>query len=186
MKSSLLLACLPAVLATQLAYTPPAALAAKAKDSSNNCVLPADFHVRDFSATTNSTGNSLSSFNFTYVNTVTNSSTACEYGPRSTAQAPGNGGRVPRYACRDDDVSFIWQHGPKKLSLIQKVCPDSKGNAEYEAAGDLIVPLSCGQNACRTNATDYTGVFTSLNPVRHRRAIRHHARGVAWSFGLAG
>lgn len=56
--------------------------------------------------------------------------------------------------------------------------------AEYEAGGSVIIPLSCGMRTCQTNSTDHKGIFTSLNPVKHARVIRHNKRGVAWSYDL--
>ncbi|OAQ63371.1 hypothetical protein VFPPC_09225 [Pochonia chlamydosporia 170] len=186
MKFSLLfLAALPATLASQLAYTPPADLVEKAKHGKHHCVLPSEYHVRDFTATTNNTGHSLTSYKFTFLNKATNSSTACEYGPLSKPVVSANSGGLPRYACTNKDVSFVWQNRHKKLSMIQKVCPDAKGHSEYEASGTTHIPLSCGLNTCQTNSTDHRGIFTSINPIKHGRVIRHNRRGVAWSFDLA-
>ncbi|EFY93295.1 hypothetical protein J3459_013610 [Metarhizium acridum] len=178
------LASMPATFAAKLAYTPPAALAVKAEDPKNNCVLPADYHIRSFTAATNGTGDSLTSYKFTFLDTATNSSTRCEYGPASKAQDSASGGTLPRYSCDSADVSFVWQGQMKKLSMIQKVCPDDKGQAEYEVAGSVVIPLTCSHNACQTNATDYTGTFNSLNAVEHAPTVRRH-RGVAWSYDLA-
>ncbi|KHN94149.1 uncharacterized protein MAM_07989 [Metarhizium album ARSEF 1941] len=184
-----LLAALPAATLARLAYTPPAALAVKADDPNNDCVLPADYHVRNFTAATNTTGGnssrSLTSYRFTFLNTLTNSSTSCAYGPGTKPQASASKGGLPRYSCESTDVSFIWQDETKKLSMIQKVCPDANGQADYEAAGSVIISLSCSLDACRTNATDYRGTFTSLNPIEHPRAVRHE-RGVVWSVEVAG
>lgn len=62
--------------------------------------------------------------------------------------------------------------------------PTPNSQAEYEAAGSVIIPLSCGMRTCQTNSTDHKGIFTSLNPVKHARVIRHNKRGVAWSYDL--
>ncbi|KAK9439408.1 hypothetical protein VB005_07563 [Metarhizium brunneum] len=185
MKSTLFfLASMPAAFAAKLAYTPPAALAIKAEDPQNKCVLPADYHVKSFTATTNGTGDGLTSYQFKFLDTTTNSSTSCEYGPASKAQDSSSGGTLPRYSCESADVSFIWQGQTKKLSMIQKVCPDDKGQAEYEVAGSVVIPLTCNLNACQANATDYTGTFNSLNAVKHTPPARRQ-RGVAWSYDLA-
>ncbi|TWU78374.1 hypothetical protein ED733_008703 [Metarhizium rileyi] len=184
MKITLLLASFPATLAAQLAYTPPAALAVKAKDPNNNCVLPEDYHVKDFTAITNDTGHSLVSYKLTFLNTLTNSSTSCQYGSDSKPISSPNGGGLPRYSCESKDVNFIWQEEPKKLTMIQKVCPDAQGQAEYEAAGSVIISLSCNLNVCQTNDTDIKGTFTSLNPTQNIRAMRQK-RGVAWASHLA-
>lgn len=125
--SLLLLASLPAAFAANLAYTPPADLAAKAKGGKNGCVLPADYHIKDFSAETNNTGRSLTSYKFTFLNTATNSSTACEYGVGLKPEISANGGGIPRYSCKNKDVSFFWQGKHKKLGMVQKVCPDANG-----------------------------------------------------------
>lgn len=59
----------------------------------------------------------------------------------------------------------------------------------YEVAGSVVIPLSChGTGTCVSNQTDFTSLFTSINPVRDARdrrtanLVRHNGRrGVAWS-----
>lgn len=127
MLSSLLAVLSAAALAVAAAtaYTPPAALLAAVQDGTSGCVLPASYHVLNFVAKTNDTATTLSEYSFGYLETATNTSTACHYDSSSKSTTPT--GLVPRFPCQDRDVKFIWAGERKVIFLVQRVCPDSNG-----------------------------------------------------------
>ncbi|KND86145.1 hypothetical protein TOPH_09228 [Tolypocladium ophioglossoides CBS 100239] len=192
MQFALLLASLPSLaLAAATAYAPPPMLLAKANDPNNSCVLPGDYHIRNFVGRSNDTGRTLYAYNFAYLDTSTNSSTTCHY-DAATSKSTTPAGMTPRFECRDRDVKFIWVDAMQKLVMIQRVCPGPTGIPAYEVSGSVIIPLLCrGTTTCVSNQTDFQSLFTSIQPIRdaqHRRpthVVRHNdKRGVAWSYDV--
>ncbi|KAJ6445637.1 PRO41 protein [Purpureocillium lavendulum] len=185
--SSLLLAVLPSVAMAATAYDAPAALKAVAKDPTNECKLPVSFHVINFAGKKNESSD-LSEYHFKYRNTNTNLTTTCNWDTESKSTTPN--GLTPRFACADSNVKFIWEGTKKRLTLVERVCPNTRGVPAYEVAGVAEIPLACGSSGCVSNQTDTLALFTSLNPVTdptHRRdnvVRRHRARGVAWSYEI--
>ncbi|KAG5983659.1 hypothetical protein E4U55_007583 [Claviceps digitariae] len=196
--SSILLACLPAAMATSLAYKPPRELLDMAKHHPERCVLPGTFHIKNFHAnaplnvtiSTNGTHSAnsthsaaLTAYKFTYVNTAKNITTMCSYHPGSIPQGLGGGEIVQRYACKDLDVSFVWTREKSRLTLIQKVCPDPTGHSEYAAFGSVFIPVSCVHGKCDVRKSDFKGRFTKLRPLKHLDVIRRkHRRGIALAY----
>ncbi|UNI15149.1 hypothetical protein JDV02_001712 [Purpureocillium takamizusanense] len=186
--SVFLAALVPSVALAATAYTPPASLAAAAKDPGNDCSLPVSYHVLNFVGKKNSSATDLSSYSFKYRNTNSNLTTECAWDTTSKSTTPDS--LTPRFACADRNVKFIWQGEQKRLTLIERVCPNTRGVPSYEVSGSADIPLHCGgTGACASNQTDTLALFTSINPVRdptHRRSnvVRNKkTRGVAWSFG---
>lgn len=127
MQLALLLAALPGLaLAAATPYAAPPMLLAKADDPSNSCVLPTDYHVRNFVARSNDTGVTLSAYHFAYLDAATNSSTTCHY-DAATSKSTTPPGTTPRFGCLDRNVEFIWQSSAQKLVMIQRVCPGTTG-----------------------------------------------------------
>ena len=123
--SSLLLGALPSMALAGTAYTAPAALAAVAKDNSNDCVLPVSYHVLHFMGGKNASASDLDKYHFKYRNTNTNLTTSCSWDTTSTSTTPE--GLTPRFACADSNVKFIWQGDQNRLTVIERVCPNTRG-----------------------------------------------------------
>lgn len=126
--SLLILAALPAAWAARAAraYAIPQTLALRAADTSDDCNLPDDYHILDFSAQSQDAGNTLSAFNFTFTDDTTIITTDCYFNSTSTPN-PSQGKPVPRYPCNDRRIEFIWEDDTQKLWMIQQVCPGSDG-----------------------------------------------------------
>ncbi|KAH6997560.1 hypothetical protein BKA56DRAFT_2517 [Ilyonectria sp. MPI-CAGE-AT-0026] len=165
----LLLSALPSAFAIH-AYSVPTALSLQEADTSNSCVLPDDYHIKGYSAESESDGETLSSFNFTFLDETTNVTTPCEFNS-SSVSVPGNG--TPRYQCDKTDVEFIWQNATQYLTMVERVCPDASGAEAYEVAGSTRIWLKCPESggACTTNSTDYKSLFVSLSPVMNPSRI---------------
>ncbi|OHE97802.1 hypothetical protein CORC01_06837 [Colletotrichum orchidophilum] len=159
MKLSLLLIAAPAAQAV-VSYMPtvPDTLMAMV-ESSEDCNLPDDFQIQNFSAESPDGGKTTDSLDFTFNDDSTILNTQCHL---NASSAPVSGdGRTPRYACDNTNVQFIWQNST--ITVIEKVCPGDDGAADYEASGTAVVPLVC--DGCAANGTD--------NAARsHRRAKR--------------
>lgn len=123
--ATLILASLPGVTVAATAYLPPPALLAKARDPAAKCILPVNYHVRGFAGTSNDTGATLSSYDFTYLSAATQVSTSCHFNASSVSTTPD--WLTPRFSCQNRDVKFIWQDAKKSLLMIQRACPDAKG-----------------------------------------------------------
>ncbi|EQL02009.1 hypothetical protein OCS_02275 [Ophiocordyceps sinensis CO18] len=121
----LMLASLPGLAAAATAYVPPPALLAKARDPTDKCILPGDFHVRDFAGISHDLGTTLSEYNFNYLSPATQVSTSCHFNASSKSTTPD--WLTPRFSCQNRDVKFIWQDEKKSLLMIERACPDTKG-----------------------------------------------------------
>lgn len=121
----LLLAALPSALAAKLAYAPPATLMAKAQSQDDDCDLPPDYQIKNFSGKSNDTASTLSAFDFTFVDKVSKVTTLCHFNSTSKSTTPG--GMTQRYACENGDVKFIWEKDDKDLWMIERVCPGDDG-----------------------------------------------------------
>ncbi|CAM1507253.1 Fc.00g068940.m01.CDS01 [Cosmosporella sp. VM-42] len=168
MKFSLFaLSALPTAWAT-VAYfdSLPQSLALKAADETNDCVLPDDYHVVDFTATSNNVGKNLTTFSFIFKDDTTKITTPCHFNSTSRS-SPGT--RTPRYTCDNSKIEFIHETEEGKLWMIQQVCPGDDGVADYEVSGSVDIPLKCPKTPgnCTANSTDYTALFTSLNPTQN-------------------
>lgn len=119
-----LLASLPSAFAARLAYTPPAALTAKAQ-ADDDCVLPRNFKVQGFTGRSNDTHSTLGTFDFKFVNAETKVQTFCHFNSSSESTTPG--GLAPRYACEHGEVKFIWEDDDDYLWMIERVCPGQDG-----------------------------------------------------------
>ncbi|XP_044714862.1 uncharacterized protein HRG_11495 [Hirsutella rhossiliensis] len=163
--AALILASLPGIAVAATAYLPPPALLAKVRDPASKCILPGDYHVRDFAGISNDTEATLSSYNFTYLSASTQVSTSCHFNASSVSTTPD--WLTPRFSCQNRDVKFIWQDEKKSLLMIQRACPDTKGIPAYEVSGSVVVLLSCQGKAgrCVANQTDLASNFTSISPV---------------------
>jgi hypothetical protein len=168
-----LLALLPSAAALKLAYSPPAALLAKA-EANEDCNLPRSYTIQDFIGRSNNTGETLAAYNFTFTDTTTQVTTLCHYNASSTSTTPP--GLTPRFACEDSEIKFIWEDDDKDLWMIERVCPGPDGfvfpfplNLADEITADpLPVPPT----------TKYRGAFTwrwlaspspaSASPTRRR------------------
>ncbi|KPM37098.1 hypothetical protein AK830_g9455 [Neonectria ditissima] len=159
----LLLSALPSALALH-SYSVPMNLRVAEADNDDPCVLPDDYHIVGYSSEAKSDGQTLSAFNFTFKDDTTNITTPCEFNS-SSVSVPGNG--TPRYLCDNNDIEFLWQDEERRLTMIQKVCPDTNGASAYEVAGGVRLWIKCPESggACATNTTDYRALFVSLNPV---------------------
>ncbi|KAK2591681.1 hypothetical protein QQS21_010618 [Conoideocrella luteorostrata] len=184
MKFSLIfLAALPVALASSLAYTPPPALMARAKENPTACAFPNEYRVSNFEGQTNNNGTTLSAYKFTFINPATNSTTACKYDEGSTPEKSANG--IPRFACNNKAVTFSWSSEQQKLAVIQSVCPGSNGQAEYEVSGTVPITVSCVSGQCKATPTSFNGVFSNLKAVKRSSVVRkHRKRGVAWSYDI--
>jgi hypothetical protein len=89
----------------------------------DDCVLPDDFDIQNFTAQSSDGGNVLQSFDFGFLDDSTNITTPCHF--NSTSKPIGDPGRTPRFACDDSVVQFIWQNGT--LTIIEGVCPGTDG-----------------------------------------------------------
>ncbi|KFA48415.1 hypothetical protein S40293_00258 [Stachybotrys chartarum IBT 40293] len=148
-----------------LAYSPPAEVITRA-ETSPECILPRDYHVQNFTGYSNDTGTTISSFDFTFADTATNVTTLCHFNSTSTSTTPPS--LTPRFACENSDVKFIWENPDRQIWMIERVCSLTDGAPPtYEASGSLNLHLSCSTNGtCVSNSTEYTALFTSLQPVR--------------------
>ncbi|KAH7133515.1 hypothetical protein EDB81DRAFT_103420 [Dactylonectria macrodidyma] len=156
----LLLSALPSAFAIH-AYSVPAGLSLAEADTSNSCVLPDDYHIKNYSAESESDGQTLS-YSFIFGDDSTKVSTPCEFNSSSIpVLVNGN----PRYECDNTDVQFVWDGS--KLTMVEKVCPGANGAEAYEVAGSTRIYLQCPETggACTTNTTDYKSLFVSLNPI---------------------
>ncbi|QPG99403.1 hypothetical protein C2857_001690 [Epichloe festucae Fl1] len=183
----LLLASLPATLAASLAYTPPAALAAEAKEHPQTCILPHSYHIKNFHPHCSKNG-TMTAYKFLYVNDATNRTTSCSYRKRKHPEGSGKRGGAPRFSCKNKAVSFIWDHDHSKMTMIQKVCP-TKGVFQYEVSGSVIIPVSCASGECHNKTSDYMGIFSSITCIGNASVARaadvvrkQQNRGIAWSF----
>ncbi|KAL7936903.1 hypothetical protein V8C35DRAFT_210840 [Trichoderma chlorosporum] len=163
-----LLAALPSAMATMsaLSYSPPPELLAQAQ-SQSDCNLPSDFHIKNFAAKSNETGPAanLSAYNFTFVDQTTGVTTSCHFNSSSVSST--SPGYTPRYACEKGVVQFIWDNAKRQLTVVEGICPNSRGASTYEVAGTAVIPLSCSTPAgtCRTNSTDIDAKYAALDPV---------------------
>ncbi|KAF7546379.1 hypothetical protein G7046_g9318 [Stylonectria norvegica] len=165
----LVLAALPSVLAAARpaalrSYVVPMSLAAKAADTTNDCTLPDDYHVKNFAAESQDVGKTLSKLDFLFTDDTTKVTTPCHF---NSTSKPGRGNGTPRYNCDNQNIQFIWENEDKELWVIQSVCPDASGEAEYEVSGSAKIWLTCPEapGQCGANSTDYRALFTSINPV---------------------
>jgi hypothetical protein len=129
MRSSLfLLSVVPTAWAAAVAYmaSVPQSLALRAADADDDCNLPNDYHVLDFTAQSQDAGKTLSGFNFTFVDDSTIITTDCHFNATSKP-AESNGKPTARYLCNDKRIEFIWTNDDQKLWMIQQVCPGSDG-----------------------------------------------------------
>lgn len=172
-----LLASLPVTLATSLAYSPPAVEARAKETHHKNCVLPGNFQIKKFDAQASKNGTGPSSYKFIYVNAATNVTTTCNFHKGSRPERAGNTGYAyaPRYSCKNKNVSFAWTRNQSQLAVHQKICPGASGKPEYEATGSVSIPASCVSGHCQASkSASYTGVFSSLNPIKKNNADRKH------------
>lgn len=121
----------PVVNAAMAAYMASVPLHIRALVDANECTLPSEFTISDFSGQSDDGGDTLDQFEFNFQNDGTSISTLCQF--NSSSEAIILGGRTPRYACNDPSVHFIWQDSA--LTMIEKVCPDEQGYVQ-------LVPLA--------------------------------------------
>lgn len=131
MRFALLLAALPSALA-MTAYTAPASLLAMV-EADDSCELPKGYHIKNFKAKTNNTGETLTSYNFTFVEPTSGVTSFCQFNSSSVSKTPS--GMLPRYACEYRDAKFIWRDDEKDLTMIQRVCPGSDGYVLHMSLG---------------------------------------------------
>lgn len=130
--------------------------------------LPSEFAIRSFAGQSTNGGETLSSFDFGYLETKNNITTHCYF--NSTSPNAGPTDRTPRFACENAITQFIYQD--QRLTLIQAICPDTNGVASVEAAGAADVELECGSSnttanaaeSCKSKDEEFSGKFSSLNP----------------------
>ncbi|KAL6878728.1 hypothetical protein J3F83DRAFT_253045 [Trichoderma novae-zelandiae] len=170
------LAALPFSLANlaDLSYSaPPERLAAAQREA--RCNLPAGFHIKDFAAKTNGTGQTpaLTAYSFAYSDTDTNVTLKCAFNSSSVSTTPR--GLTPRYACDNSDVKFILSGATQRtLTLVERVCPGPDGAKAYEVAGAVDLALNCSTplGSCKTTSNDVRGNFTALDPVTDPTRIK--------------
>ncbi|TQV95895.1 hypothetical protein V2A60_001062 [Cordyceps javanica] len=160
---SLAVAALP-IVAAAAAYTAPPMMLKAAQQQ--GCNLPQGFQVRDFAGHANGTDDAPapSFFTFAYADNSTSVETSCQLNATSTSTTPE--GLTPRFACENRDVKFIWTPSNKQLTLVERACRSPQGTPLYEASGTIIISAPCKGGSCTANATEYHGVFSSLQPVR--------------------
>ena len=125
--TSLVLAALPLAQAAELAYSPPRFLAQQvAASEEDDCVFPASYHVKSMNLKSNDTGKTLSSYQFTFNDFQTHVHTLCEFNETSVGVAP-KPGSTKRYSCDNPNVQFIYEDSEKDLTVVEQLCPDSKG-----------------------------------------------------------
>ncbi|KAH7137153.1 hypothetical protein B0J13DRAFT_559044 [Dactylonectria estremocensis] len=78
----LLWSALPSAFAIH-AYSVPTALSLAEADTSSFCILPDDYHIKKYSAESESDGQTLSSYSFTFDDDSTKVSTRCEFNSSS-------------------------------------------------------------------------------------------------------
>lgn len=118
------LALLLPVASAMRAYTAPSSLRALV-DANDACDFPDEYVIQDFVGKSNSTDGVLASYNFTFIDQTTTTTSLCHFNSTSVSTTPG--GLTPRYACEDRDVQFIWEDDEKDLTMIQRVCPGADG-----------------------------------------------------------
>ncbi|OAA65014.1 hypothetical protein ISF_04424 [Cordyceps fumosorosea ARSEF 2679] len=131
------------------------------------CALPSNYTIRDFVGQTNGTNadadaSSPTYIAFAYADAATQVQTRCQFNATSKSTTPE--GLTPRFACENRDVKFIWQ--PGQLTMVERACPNPQGTPLYEASGSVTIQAPCKAGRCVANATEYTGRFASLSPVR--------------------
>lgn len=120
----LLLAALPSALAAAFAHS--AVRAAHHRSlGGENCLLPSSYTIQHFKARKTKTGTTISQFDFTYLDNMTNVTTLCQYNSSSVTFTPAEG--APRYSCRNRNVEFIWQGDSRMIWMGEKICPSSNG-----------------------------------------------------------
>ncbi|KAL2022657.1 hypothetical protein VTK56DRAFT_4738 [Thermocarpiscus australiensis] len=144
----------------------------KAFLEADGCALPDEFEIRSFEIWSPAARNNnhTAVINFSYADEDTGIQTSCHY--NSTSLNVGPVGLVPRYACDNDVVQFIWQNGT--LTVIEKACPEIGLPRGFEASGSVIPELSCVEtqrngtfgegNSCVATKPSIVGNFTSLQP----------------------
>lgn len=90
---------------------------------SGGCSLPEEFFIQNFVAESADGGATLDSFEFGYLNSLTDIDTTCYY--NETSVPIELGGRTPRYECEDGIVQFIFQDS--RLTMIELACPEEDG-----------------------------------------------------------
>lgn len=85
--------------------------------------LPAEFSIRDFNGQSTDSGETLTSFNFGYLEKTNNVMTQCHF--NSSSENVGPPDRTPRFACENKITKFIYQD--QRITLIQAICPDANG-----------------------------------------------------------
>ena len=104
------------------AWARPAPVELLAQD---NCVLPKNYTINNFKGQVNSTGSSLSAFDFQFIDKETQITTLCHFNSTSESTTPE--GLAPRYSCENGEVKFIWENDDSKLWMIERVCPGQDG-----------------------------------------------------------
>ncbi|KAK5987602.1 hypothetical protein PT974_11734 [Cladobotryum mycophilum] len=147
-----------------LSYRPSNKLVAIAE--ANGCTFPGRYHVKDFIGQSNSTGSTavLSSYNFTFEDAETNTTTFCQWNTSSVSTTPS--GLTPRFPCENHDIKFIWEDDKRELTPIERFCPNADGKPTTEVSGSIAINLVWGENqACAANSTDIEGRYYSIGPV---------------------
>ncbi|KAI1811454.1 hypothetical protein GGS20DRAFT_107921 [Poronia punctata] len=157
-----------------LHYTVPTAFKAVAN---NNCTLPAEFVVTDFTTYQDKTKGAISTVHFTFLDPDTKIKTTCERNPSSKASGPSRN----VYRCDNPYIGFVYQTtGIAGLTLTEVACPGT-GPAGFEAAGLVQPKLICEESYTETvcSATPTKGVFDSLQPAPP--ALHPSIRGIRGS-----
>lgn len=144
-----------------------AAAQSESTSDSASCTYPDAYTIFNFHSTsiTNSTDSYIS---FTYTDYDTDIISTCIYNASSVSLTTGTS-LAPRYACNDNDVSFIWQSG--KLNMIEVACP-GETTTVWQAYGSVI-PAEHNLRCTTDNTTlitscaalvPFSANFTSLEP----------------------
>ncbi|KAF4980125.1 hypothetical protein FZEAL_3789 [Fusarium zealandicum] len=144
------------------AYAVPQGLALQEADA-DSCNLPDAYSIGNFKAESKDSGKTLTSLDFDFSDKDTDLTTPCH--KNSSSKAIDGVGGSPRYACDNAAVEFLWDDDDQKLWMMEKVCIEEDGTAQWEAGGSAHLPLKCARTGgCTTNSTDHRALFTSLNP----------------------
>ncbi|KAL2180339.1 uncharacterized protein P884DRAFT_289759 [Thermothelomyces heterothallicus CBS 202.75] len=153
-------------------YKIPPALS-KVAHKSNFCILPQEFVIKNFQIWNPQADNNHSTtINFDYLDDSVMPAIDTKCHLNQTSVNVGAKSLVPRYACDDALVEFMWTNGT--LTVIERACPQETLTRPHEATGVLKPKFNCLETirnstigpgfACSSTPDVILGAFVSLRP----------------------
>ncbi|KAJ8123051.1 hypothetical protein ONZ43_g903 [Nemania bipapillata] len=144
-----------------LRYTVPSSF----KAAANNCTLPAEFVVANFTTYTDKKEGSPGTVSFQFSDPDTKIQTTCQHNSTSTGSGPSKN----RYACDNVKIAFVYQTtGIAGLTVAERACSSGTGT-QFEASGLVVPDLDCTDTStgtlCHAKEKSIPGDFESFQPV---------------------